>query len=294
MVSDVEIDVALVRALLESQRPQWADLPLVEEATTGTDNKIFRLGESMVVRLPKVEWAADQPAREHQWLPLLAGRLPLEIPKPLALGAPGCGFVRQWSVHLWIEGASATRDSLASDDAADRLAKFISAIHSVDLADGPECGAANGHRGVPLALRDAQVRKALVQLGGESGIHLASAVWEDARAAAPWTGTPTWLHGDLQPANLLVNDGQLTAVIDFGMFGVGDPACDLMAAWTCFRGSTRERFLTIAGAGADAVRRGRGWAVSTALVALATYAETNDSMAQQSRATINEACEDFA
>jgi aminoglycoside phosphotransferase (APT) family kinase protein len=290
MEENVQIDEPLVRGLLQAQLPKWADLPLSAVVSSGTDNAIFRLGRDMVVRLPKVEWAIGQAAREHRWLSSLAADLPLQIPSPLVLGSPGGRYPWQWSVHSWIDGFTATRDGLDQFEAADRLAHFVSATRAINAEDGPPSGAANSQRGVPLAERDAHVRRALKQLKCEPNVQAASAVWDDALCAAPWSDKPAWLHGDLQPSNLIINDSQLNAVIDFGLMGIGDPACDLMAAWTCFRGAIRQRFIAAVGADDDALRRGRGWAVSTAVVALASYAETNAAMAAQSRATLVEVC----
>lgn len=286
--------ISLVQALVQAQFPVWADLPVKPIVSTGTDNAIFRLGPSLVVRLPKVEWAAGQPTREHRWLPKLAARLPLETPEPVALGSPGSGYPWRWSVQTWIRGNSANRDDLDNCDAAEKLADFVAATRAISLADGPAAGPDNGYRGVPLALRDASVRRALELLVEEPGVDAAAAVWEDAMLAPPWSREPVWLHGDLQASNLVVRNGCLIGVIDFGMMAVGDPACDLMAAWTCLGARGRDVFLDASEASDADIRRGRGWAVSTALVALAHYRDHNPGMADIARATLAElagACE---
>ena len=234
----VATQTALVRELLKTQLPAWANLPVSPVTSTGTDNAIFRLGESLGARLPKVEWASGQPAREHRWLPHLAAKLPLEIPESRALGSPGSGYPLQWSVHNWIMGSSAARCDLDNADAAERLAGFVAAMRVVNTSGGPASGQENG-RGVPLIERDMSVRRALAQLRDEPGIEAVRTAWDDALNAPIWSGETAWLHGDLQASNLIVRDGLLAAVIDFGLMAVGDPACDLMAAWTCFTPASR-------------------------------------------------------
>lgn len=284
---------ALVRELLKAQLPTWANLPISPVDSTGTDNAIFRVGESLAVRLPKVVWASGQPAREHQWLPYLAAKLPLEIPESLALGSPGSTYPWSWSVHNWITGSSAARYDLDNADAAERLAGFVAATRRINTTGGPVSGLENGHRGVPLMERDMRVRHALNQLQDEPEIEAACAIWDDALSAQKWSGEPVWIHGDLQASNLIVRNGCLVAVIDFGMMAVGDPACDLMAAWTCFTPEPRRTFLDAVGASEADLRRGRGWAVSTALIALAYYRERNPVMAEMARSTLAEVGSDF-
>jgi aminoglycoside phosphotransferase (APT) family kinase protein len=289
----VATQTALVRELLKTQFPAWANLPVSSVTSTGTDNAIFRVGESLVARLPKVEWASGQPAREHHWLPHLGAKLPLEIPEPRALGSPGSGYPLQWSVHNWITGSSAARCDLDNADAAERLAGFVAAMRVINTSGGPASGQENGYRGVPLIERDMSVRRALAQLRDEPGIEAVRTAWDDALNAPIWSGEPAWFHGDLQASNLIMRDGLLAAVIDFGLMAVGDPACDLMAAWTCFTPASRRIFLSAAGASEADFRRGRGWAVSTALVALAYYRERNSVMAEIARSTLAEVCCDF-
>lgn len=279
---------ALVRELLNAQFPDWADLPISAVTSSGTDNNIFRVGPSLAVRLPKVEWASGQPAREHRWLPHLANQLPLEIPEPVALGVPDSDYPWNWSVHNWIAGDSAVRSDLDNADAAERLARFVSATRMIDASVGPASGKDNSYRGVSLIERDESVRRALAQLHDEPGIEVVRTAWDDALKAPIWSGEPAWLHGDLQASNLIVRDGLLVAVIDFGLMAVGDPACDLMAAWTCFTPASRRIFLLTVGANATEVRRGRGWAVSTALIALAYYRDRDPAMAEMSRSTLFE------
>lgn len=289
----IALQTALVQALLEAQCPAWADLPILPIASTGTDNAIFRVGPSLVARFPKADWAAEQPSRENHWLPHLTAKLPLEIPEPLVLGLPGFGYPWHWSVHNWIPGSSAARSELDNADAAERLARFVSATRAIVSLGGPASGRDNGQRGVPLIERDDGVRRALKQLQDEPGMEAAEAAWNDALRAPSWSEKPAWLHGDLQTSNLIVRNGRLVAVIDFGLMAVGDPACDLMAAWTCFTPVSRAIFLSATGASEADVRRGRGWAVSIALIALAYYRDRNPAMAEMSRSTLAEVGSDI-
>lgn len=289
----VAIQTALVRELLKAQFPAWADLPISPIASAGTDNSIFRVGPSLAVRLPKVEWAAGQPMHEHRWLARIGKTLPLEIPESLALGLPGAGYPWHWSIHNWIGGSSAARTDLDNADAAGLLASFVSAIRTISSSGGPACGRNNSWRGAPLIDRDVSVRQALMQLQDEPGMEVAKAAWDDALNAPLWSGEPAWFHGDLQASNVIVRDGNLVAVIDFGLMATGDPACDLMSAWTCFSPASRHIFLSTVGANDAELRRGRGWAVATALIALAYYRDRNPVMADISRSTLAEVGRDF-
>ncbi|HET6261216.1 MAG TPA: aminoglycoside phosphotransferase family protein, partial [Chloroflexia bacterium] len=244
--NEVDTDVALVRRLLAAQFPHWADLPLEPVPSAGTDNAIYRLGDDMAVRLPRIEWATAQVDKEHRWLPLLAPHLPLAIPVPLAKGAPGEGYPWRWSVYRWLEGENATVESITDlRQAARDLAEFVAALQRIDATPGPPPGPHNFGRGEPLAMRDARTRAAIADLQ-EHGIldsYTLTAVaeaWDAALQSPAWEGPPVWIHGDLQPGNLLAVEGRLRAVIDFGGLGVGDPACDLIVAWNFLPPESRE------------------------------------------------------
>ncbi len=236
------IDTALVRALIAAQFPQWADLPVRPVAESGWDNRTFRLGEDMLVRLPSAAWYAPQVEAEQRWLPVLASQLPLAIPQPVARGEPGEGYPWPWTVGRWIEGETAITTAMANDAAigAD-LAAFLSALQGLDASDGPAPGQRNFHRGGALATYDEQTRTAITRLGGRFDPAAVTAVWE-AALAAKFEGPPVWVHGDVAPGNLLVRDRRLCAVIDFGCMAVGDPACDLAIAWAFLEGDARNAF----------------------------------------------------
>ena len=281
-------DAPLVARLLAAQFPAWAHLPLTRIESTGTDNALYRLGPELAVRLPRRPSAAGQVAKEARWLPALASHLPIAIPVPLAMGQPGEGYPHPWGVYRWLEGETAHAERLADPGAAaESLAAFVTALQAIDAREAPLPGAHNAHRGVPLAARDRAVRAALDRLAGEIDTTAAAAAWERALAAPVWAGPPTWLHGDLSPFNLLARGGELSAVIDFGCLGAGDPACDLQPAWNLLPPVARERFRARLAADDAMWERGRGWALSVAVIQLPYYRDTNPGLAANSRFTID-------
>ncbi|MFN8475843.1 MAG: aminoglycoside phosphotransferase family protein [Anaerolineae bacterium] len=290
---EVDTDITLVRRLLLAQFPQWADQVLAPVESAGTDNALYRLGGDMVVRLPRIHWAVDQVLKEQRWLPLLAPRLPLAIPLPLGLGTPAEGYPWHWSVYRWLDGENATAARVADTrQAAVDLAHFIAALQRIDTTGGLLPGPHNSERGVPLAARDATTRTAIAALRDAIDTDAATAAWEESLHTPEWRSAPVWLHGDLQPGNLLVQHGRLSAVIDFGCLGVGDPACDLMPAWTLLSGDSREDFRAALQVDDAMWARGRGWALSFGLIALPYYQTTNPVLAGIARRAIAEVLAD--
>ncbi len=279
-VDEVPTDPPLVRRLLAAQFPQWADLPLQPVQSAGTDNAIYRLGDDLSVRLPRIHWAVDQVEKEHEWMPRLAPRLPLTIPHPFALGDPAEGYPYRWSVYRWLDGQNATLDQIAAPiQAARDLAHFLRTLQQIDPTDGP-LATEHGLRGVPLAPRDGAVRENIaalreINLLDDSEVATALAAWEAALASADWDRPPVWFHGDLLPGNLLFEQGRLRAVIDFGGLGVGDPAPDLMIAWALFAGESREAFRKALHVDDATWARGRGHALAQAVIFIPYYVETN-------------------
>lgn len=282
------IDAPLVARLLKSQFPQWAHLAITPVVPGGWDHRSFRLGDDMVVRLPSAKPYATQVAVEHRWLPFLAPLLPLEIPEPIALGEPGEGYPWKWAIRRWIEGHSAT-DGRANDfqDFAITAGEFLSALHSIDSRDGPSPRPDNFFRGGRLVIYDDEARRAICALQDSVDVRAAMRIWEDA-LAAEWQGKPLWVHGDMSAGNLLVRDGRLAAVIDFGSMAVGDPACDLVIAWTFLSAETRPAFRSALRIDDATWQRGRGWALWKASIVAAGIAETNAVEKAQSGRTISE------
>lgn len=287
---EVATDAALVRRLLAAQFPDWADLPIARVPSAGTDNAIYRLGDDMAVRLPRVESATGQVEREQRWLPRLAPHLPLAIPTPLAMGTPAEGYPWRWSIYRWLEGENATAARLNLGQAATDLAEFIAALQRIDTAGGPLAGVESS-RGVPLATRDAPTRAAIAALHGVLDRDAVTAQWEAALRAPVWTGPGVWLHGDLNEGNLLARHGRLSAVIDFGVMGVGDPACDLMVAWTLLTPETRPVFRAALPFDDATWTRGRGWALSWAVIVLPYYQHTNRELCHIAESTLREVLE---
>jgi aminoglycoside phosphotransferase (APT) family kinase protein len=279
----VHIDVRLVRCLVTVQFPQWADLPIWPVEHDGWDNRIFRLGDRMTVRLPSGAAYARQVEKEQRWLPRLAPLLPLSIPVPLAMGQPADGYPWHWSIYRWIDGEVAAVDRIADvTQFATTLAQFLAALQRVDATGGPPPGQHNFFRGAPLNVYDGQTRQAIARLAGEIDTDAATAVWE-AALGTMWRGQPVWFHGDVSPGNLLVERGRLSAVIDFGSSGVGDPACDLAVAWTLFEGESRGAFRAALPLDDATWARGRAWTLWKASIVLAGLSETNAMESREPR-----------
>ncbi|MGA4839199.1 aminoglycoside phosphotransferase family protein [Streptomyces sp. G45] len=291
-----DIDVPLVRSLLAAQFPQWAALPIERFPSAGTVNEVFRLGDDMAVRLPRRAASTEDAAAEHRWLAWLAPRLPVPIPQVLARGAPADGYAWPWSVHAWLDGVNPVEGAVAQPQAlAEDLAGFVTALRSLDPAGAPPA-----YRGGPLKAQDAGTREAIDQLRSlrhpraAVDTDAAAAAWEADLRAPAWDGPPVWVHADLMPGNLLVRDGRLSAVIDFECAGAGDPACDLIPAWNLLPARARDAFRAATGADDATWARGRGRALSMALIQLPYYVDTNPVMAANARHVIREVLADHA
>ncbi len=284
---EIDIDEPLVRRLLRAQLPQWSHLSIERLVSSGTDNAMFRLGDDMVVRMPRIERAVGALTLERRWLPVLAPHLPLAAPTPLAAGRSGDGYPWPWSVYSWLEGDNAF-DGRIEDlkQAARDLAEFIHALESVDITDAPPPG--RGRRGAPLAVLDQQTRRAIEAATELVDTDAVTAAWDAALHKEPWDRDLVWVHGDLARGNLVVRDGRIRAVIDFGCSGVGDPACDLLVAWDLLDKESRAVFRDEMEVDDATWGRGRGWALCTALWALPYYLHTNPVMVDQARRKLAE------
>ena len=270
--TEVDVDEDLVRRLLESQFPQWAALPLAPVDAIGWDNLLYRLGDELVVRLPRRQLAVGLMENEHRWLPSLAATLPVPIPVPLGKGRPGHGYPWPWSVCPWIPGQMAVTAALAGDQlrtVAAELGAFVAALRRPAPADGPR----TGWRGVPLSARDDLTRSFTAALGDAVDREAVIAAWEDVLAVPHWSAPDVWVHGDLHPANLLVDARHLSGVIDWGDIVVGDPSTDLVSGWMLFGPDERDVFRGAAGVDAATWDRGRGWALSIGLGMLANSSD---------------------
>ena len=261
------LDAELVAALIRDQFPQWSDRSVVPLEPGGWDHRTFRLGDDLLVRLPSHAIYAPQVEKEQRWLPVLAPRLPIAIPTPVAMGKPGNGYPWCWSVYRWLEGSSVSATPLLAneEDFARQLASFLRALQSLDTRGAPDPGEHNFGRGGPVGTYDEETREAISALSSSIDSALASAIWETA-LASKWQRASVWVHGDVAAGNLLVRDGRLAAVIDFGCCAVGDPACDLTIAWTFFSGSARKAFADTLSLDDATWQRARGWALWKALI----------------------------
>ncbi|MEV6872504.1 aminoglycoside phosphotransferase family protein [Amycolatopsis sp. NPDC051128] len=273
------IDTALVRRLLRGQFPHWAGLSLVPLASGGTVNAVYRLGDTLTVRLPLTAGGAADVAKERQILAALDG-LPVATPVVAAVGEPAEGYPWPWTVHGWLDGEPAVEGGPAPDSLARDLAEFVTALRAT-RADGPPA-----YRGKPLATVDEATRRAVDELSHTDEPFDAAAartVWAGALDAPQWTGPPCWVHADLMPSNLLLRDGRLAGVLDWATAGLGDPACDLIPAWNLLPAPARQVFRDVVGADDATWARGRGWALSMAVIQLPYYRTTNPVISANAR-----------
>lgn len=285
-----KIDAALVRRLIDTQFPQWAELPLERVDPAGSDHVIHRLGAELAVRLPRHSGALGQARKEFAWLPRLAPHLPLAVPEPVAVGEPDLGYPWAWAVSRWLDGDVATVGALAdSAAAATELAGFLRALQGCTPDDMPAEGTHPDLTSGGLADRDRTTRAAITEVAGTFDSTALTAVWDAALSAPGWERPPVWFHGDFHTGNLLTLDGRLSAVIDFGGLGIGDPACDMTVAFTSMSAASREVFRAALGVDDATWSRGRGWALTTALNAYTAYADTDPRVAAQTTRQITEA-----
>lgn len=270
---ELDVDVDLVRRLLAAQFPQWAHLPLERIAEEGTDNAIFRLGDDMSVRLPRIHWASGQAERDDEVLRRLAPELPVAIPRSLAVGEPGEGYPWRWGVHTWLEGEPAT--FVRVDD----LIELVSALRQVDTRGAPAAGDRLSPAGVDRT-------RAAIDAYGDPRL---AEVWEEALAAPRWDRGPVWVHADLDARNLLLADGRLAGVLDFGGAGAGDPAADVCAAFKVLRADERDVFRAALAVDDATWARARGWIVAQAAMALTYYTlENNRPLVVETRRALAE------
>lgn len=286
------IDAALVKRLIAAQFPQWSDVPVTPVEVDGWDNRTYRLGDDMTARLPTAAGYVPAVAKENRWLPRLAPQLPVAVPPVLGLGVPGEGYPFPWSVRGWLPGGTARPERIADMPRfAVEVAEFLLALQRCDTGGGPVAGEHSFYRGTPPAHYDEETRRCLAALKGQVDTDRAAAVW-DAALAADRHGEPVWFHGDIASGNLLVADGRLTAVIDFGTSGVGDPACDLVIAWGMFHGDSRAAFRRTVGQDDGTWARARGWALWKALLVLSQTIDTDEELAALNRHVIAEVLAD--
>jgi aminoglycoside phosphotransferase (APT) family kinase protein len=287
--AEVDVDERLVRGLLRSQHPDLAGLPL-RHVATGWDNVTYRLGGELAVRLPRISSAASLIAVEQAWLPRLAGHLPVPVPVPLRHGGPGAGFPWPWSIVPWMPGRTADREPLDAAQAS-LIGRFLASLHRPAPSGFPR----NGYRGIPLAsLSEEMAAKLAVLAAGGTGLAVPAAAvsdrWHEA-VAAPVDAADTCIHGDLHPRNLVVSQGRLTAVLDWGDMTAGDPATDLAAAWLLFPVAAHDALWAAYGqVSVHTVTRARGWAVFFGTLQLVLGLDGDPVLAGSGRRTLERAC----
>lgn len=270
----LEVSVDRAAALVADQFPQWGDLPLERLEPGGSDHVIYRLGSALSVRFPRHPGAVGQAQLEAHWLPRLAERLPLAIPEPVAVGRPSEDCPWHWSVNRWLDGAPVTVEEYGDSTVAARtLADFLTALRSLPTDDD-----APDPTPLPLGPRDAVTRQRIAAVAAVFEPAELVRVWELGLAAPPWSRAPVWHHGDFHTGNLLARDHRITAVLDFGGLGVGDPANDLMMAFTLFSAAPRAIFRGALAVDEATWQRGRAWALTTALSAYTAYASTSPAI----------------
>lgn len=283
----IEINKKLVQNLINEQFPQWKDLVIEPVAKSGHDNRTFHLGSKMTVRLPSGKGYAAQVEKELTWLPYLQKNLTMTISSPIAKGYPSCGYPFSWSINKYIEGDTLTKQNINNlNEFADDLAKFLKEFQKIDTTNGPQAGLHNYYRGGDLAVYHNETIEALENLKTVLPTELLLKIWQRALNASV-SDLNVWVHGDIAPGNLLVKNGKLAAVIDFGVLGVGDSSCDYAMAWTFFEEESRQRFLKKLDQGM--IDRACGWALWKALI---TYNSDEAERAENAQYTINEIIKD--
>ncbi len=287
--NELEIDECLVHTLLKSQCPHWSHLPLKAIISNGTVHALFRLGSQYIVRLPRIDGATESLDKEYEWLPKISQILKMPISEPLFKGNSDKSYPWSWTVHKWHEGHNPNFEKeneykkLAKD-----LAYFLNELHEINLANGPY-----SRRGVPLKKLDVGTRKAIEDLEGEIDIQSVASLWNQLSNTPTWNRDPVWVHGDLLSGNIIVQNNRLSAVIDFSDVGIGDPACDLIIAWSLLNAPSRRYFReNLENIDDNTWERGKGWALSIALIMLPYYKHSNPVLASLARRMIENVLRD--
>ena len=259
--TEVDLDVDAVRSLIAAHFPEYADLPVTELATPGSQNHMFRLGRTLCVRLPRRRGVVERLRKEVRWLPMISQDSPLMVPEPVASVNPGAAYPMPWAIYRWIEGQPFSAEALIDEEeSALRMAAFVASLRKLDPSDAPP-----SQQDRPFADRDLDVRRGIPLVGDVLDQAKLADAWQRLADTEPWTGKPTWTHGDLLPQNFVLRDGQLAAIVDFGSLGVGDPALDLLPAWAAFGARGRLAFRRALAVDDASWRRGQLFALQQAV-----------------------------
>lgn len=286
---EIDISEEKVYSLLKEQKPEWAECSIQRIESSGSDNALFRLGDDFLMRMPRIEWAVSSILKEAEWVPKIASNISIPISESVFTGLPSKLYPWHWLILPWYEGQNPEFEKadelgkLAGD-----LANFCNQIHALSLPRGPL-----SRRGIALNEIDIQTRQSLSMLGDEVDVARVERLWKSFCALPTWAHAPVWLHGDLHQGNMVTQNGRLAAVIDFSDVGIGDPACDYIAAWSLFGPQSRATFKrNIALLDENTWQRGRGWALSIALIMLPYYRDTHPPYASLARRIILEVCKE--
>lgn len=286
--NEVEINKELAENLIEIQCPRYFHEAISQLTLSGTENVMFTLGEDKLIRLPRIEEAVHSLEKESKWLPALGGNLNISIPKVIFNGKPSNSYPFPWLIISKLEGKDVSSENPLDDNSAcEDLAQFILNLRSIPAKDGPACS-----RGMSLSYRDKAVRKSILLLEEEYDTKLLTNLWESSLSVSEWRKEPFWLHGDIHRGNILVKSGKISAILDFGLCGIGDPSCDLMAAWTLLNTKARRKFFSLLNADSDSIKKARGWALSMGILGYPYYRETNPSFALLAKDAMDEIIKD--
>ena len=287
------INVDLVKNLIADQFPEYAHLTIAPVEKQGHDNRTFRLGDDMLARIPSAKYYALKVPKEQEFLPLLKPYFSVDIPVPIKMGSPSSYYPFNFSIYNWLNGISANHlefDNKSLESISVQLAKFLKELHGIQGVNGPSPGKHNGWGGDHVSVYDQGARKQIAELSKIIDEHKAMKFWESACKITP-NKNPVWIHGDFAFGNFLINDGKLSGVIDFGGMAVGDPASDLVIAWTFLKDKSREIFIETMNYDLDTWNRARAWALWKATFELCQTKNKNSSYAIKQKQIIKEVLE---
>lgn len=287
----MKITVDLVKELIDSQFPEFSDLEIKKVEKSGNDNRTFHLGDNMSIRLPSGTSYASQVEKELKWIPIFKNHINLTIPSPVAKGLPSSEYPFNWVINHWIEGETVNYENVNDlKELAVDLARFLKELQSIDASLGPVAGEHNFYRGGSLKVYDSETREAFIKLKDVFDVNILEKIW-NASLQSKYEHKPVWVHGDVAIGNLLIENGKLVSVIDFGILGTGDPACDYVMAWTFFDSQSRKVFKEELNCDEETFNRAKGWALWKALISY-NINDRNSSSSLWALRCINEILKD--
>lgn len=288
----LNITANLAAKLISDQFPEYAHLPVASVEKQGHDNRTYHLGNDLLIRMPTAESYALKVPKEQKLLPQLAPYLSVKIPVPIKMGSPSKYYPYHFSIYRWLSGRSINLLFLSDEtllSLAYDLAKFLKELESIHNIEGPMPGQHNWWRGDHLSVYDEGARGQIAKLEGVIDSDAALKLWLQA-CKTKWSKPPVWVHGDFAIGNMLLENGRLSAIIDFGGMALGDPACDLVIAWTYLKEKAREIFIEEMALDEDTWLRARGWALWKATYELCQIKDKNSAEAFVQKKIVDELC----